>query len=447
VVTVLAVSMGLSFFVLGSLIGRTFWENFLFAIGILVANVPEGLLPTVTLALSMASQRMARRQALVKDLPAVEALGSTTVICTDKTGALTQNRMEVRAIFSKGRLLTVPRYPPAAENPFLYRTCRLCNNASLEGEKAVGDPLEVALLQAAERMVGRDLGGSPRLYEMPFDPDRKRMTTVHRLPQGTTAVLTKGAVESLLPLCSAVLTQEGIVPLVPARREEILNVGNDMAGSSLRVLGFAYKELSATPDTFSPESVEQDLTVTGLVGIMDPPRPEVVEAIRRCQEAGIRVIMITGDHRLTAVAIGRAIELIRGEATVLEGKELEQLSNGELAQALANGCQIFARTTPRQKLRIVTALKEMGEIVAVTGDGVNDGPALKQADIGIAMGVTGTDVAREASHMVLLDDNFATIVAAIEEGRAIFENIRKFITYILTHLVPETNMATTDSVG
>ena len=443
----LAVSMGLSFFVLGSLIGRTFWENFLFAIGILVANVPEGLLPTVTLALSMASQRMARRQALVKDLPAVEALGSTTVICTDKTGALTQNRMEVRAIFSKGRLLTVPRYPPAAENPFLYRTCRLCNNASLEGEKAVGDPLEVALLQAAERMVGRDLGGSPRLYEMPFDPDRKRMTTVHRLPQGTTAVLTKGAVESLLPLCSAVLTQEGIVPLVPARREEILNVGNDMAGSSLRVLGFAYKELSATPDTFSPESVEQDLTVTGLVGIMDPPRPEVVEAIRRCQEAGIRVIMITGDHRLTAVAIGRAIELIRGEATVLEGKELEQLSNGELAQALANGCQIFARTTPRQKLRIVTALKEMGEIVAVTGDGVNDGPALKQADIGIAMGVTGTDVAREASHMVLLDDNFATIVAAIEEGRAIFENIRKFITYILTHLVPETNMATTDSVG
>jgi sodium/potassium-transporting ATPase subunit alpha len=380
---------------------------------------------------------MARRNALVKDLPAVEALGLTTVICTDKTATLTQNRIEVRAIFSAGRLFTVPAYPSAAENPFLYCTLRLCNNASLEGEKAVGDPLEVALLQAAERAVGRDLWGYPRLYEVPFDPERKRMTTVHQLPQGTAAVLTKGAVESLLPLCRAALAREGIVSLTPARQEEIQKVGNDMAGCSLRVLGLAYRELSAPPATFSPESVEQDLIFAGLVGIMDPPRPEVAGAIRRCQEAEIRVIMITGDHRLTAMAISREIGLIHGEERVLEGAELEQLSDGELAQSLQEGCQIFARTTPRQKLRIVTVLKEMGEVVAVTGDGVNDGPALKHADIGIAMGVTGMDVAREASQMILLDDNFATIVAAIEEGRAVFENIRKFVTYILTHLVPE----------
>jgi sodium/potassium-transporting ATPase subunit alpha len=437
VVTALSVTMGLSFFVLGSLAGRTFWENFIFAIGILVANVPEGLLPTVTLALSMASQRMARRHALVKDLPAVEALGSTTIICTDKTGTLTQNRMAVRAIFSRGRLFTVPALPSATENPFLYLTFRFCNHASLAGEKAVGDPLEVALLQAAEGVLGSDFQGYPRLYEVPFDPERKRMTTVHQFSQGTAAVLMKGAVESLLPLCTAVLGPEGIVPLTPAQREDILRAGNEMASSALRVLGVAYKERPATPTTFSPETVEQELIFAGLVGIMDPPRPEVTGAIRRCQEAGIRVIMITGDHRLTALAIGREIGLINDEASALEGQELEQLSNGELGQALANGCPIFARTTPRQKLRVVTVLQDMGEVVAVTGDGVNDGPALKHADIGIAMGVTGTDVAREASQIVLLDDNFATIVAAIEEGRAVFENIRKFITYIFTSNIPE----------
>jgi sodium/potassium-transporting ATPase subunit alpha len=437
VVTVLAVTMGLSFFFLGHVIGRTFWENFLFAIGILVANVPEGLLPTVTLALSMASQRMARRNALVKDLPAVEALGSTTVICTDKTGTLTQNRMAVRAFFSRGQLFQWPAYPAVEENPFLLLTCRLCNNASIEGGKSLGDPLEVALLQAAAHVGGTDLVGYARLYEVPFDPERKRMTTVHQLPQGTAAVLAKGAVESLLPLCSAVLAREGTVPLAPHQREEILEVANGMAGSALRVLACAYREVASTSTTFSPEALEQDLTFAGLVGIMDPPRPEVSDAIRRCHVAGIRVLMITGDHRLTAMAIGREIGLISGEAPVLAGEEMEQLSNGELAEALANGCQIFARTTPRQKLRIVTVLKDMGEIVAVTGDGVNDGPALKHADVGIAMGVTGTDVAREASQMVLLDDNFATIVAAIEEGRAVFENIRKFITYILTSNIPE----------
>jgi sodium/potassium-transporting ATPase subunit alpha len=216
-----------------------------------------------------------------------------------------------------------------------------------------------------------------------------------------------------------------------------MEVANGMAGSALRVLACAYQEVASTFPTFSPEALEQDLTFAGLVGIMDPPRPEVREAIRRCHNAGIRVIMITGDHRLTAMAIGRDIGLINGEAPILAGEELAQLSNSELAEALANGCQIFARTTPRQKLRIVTVLKDMGEIVAVTGDGVNDGPALKHADIGIAMGVTGTDVAREAAQMVLLDDNFGTIVAAIEEGRAVFENIRKFITYILTSNIPE----------
>jgi sodium/potassium-transporting ATPase subunit alpha len=437
VVTVLSVAMGVSFFVLGQVIGRTFWENFLFAIGILVANVPEGLLPTVTLALSMASQRMARRQALVKDLPAVEALGSTTVICTDKTGTLTQNRMAVRAIFSRGQLFQWPAHPAVEANPFLYLTCRLCNNVRLEGESARGDPLEVALLQAAAQVGGCDVAAYTRLSEVPFDPERKRMTTVYQLPQGTAAVLMKGAVESLLPLCSAMLDREGPVPLVPHQREEILEVANGMAGSALRVLGFAYQEVASTPTKFSPEALEHDLIFAGLVGIMDPPRPEVAEAIRRCHDAGIRVMMITGDHRLTAMAIGREIGLISGEALSLTGEEMEQLSNGQVTEVLARDCRIFARTTPRQKLRIVSVLKDMGEIVAVTGDGVNDGPALKHADIGIAMGITGTDVAREASQMVLLDDNFATIVAAIEEGRAVFENLRKFVTYIFTSNIPE----------
>jgi sodium/potassium-transporting ATPase subunit alpha len=437
VVTVLSAVMGLSFFALGHVIGRTFWENFIFAIGILVANVPEGLLPTVTLALSMASQRMARRQALVKDLPAVEGLGSTTVICTDKTGTLTENRMAVRSFFSRGQLVQWPAHPALAENSFLYLTCRLCNNAHLEGERALGDPLEVALLQAAARVDGRDVAGYARLYEVPFDPERKRMTTVHRLPQGTMAVLTKGAVESLLPLCGTVLERQGTVELDPQRREAILEVANGMAGSALRVLALAYQEVASTPTRFSPDSLERDLIFAGLVGIMDPPRPEVAGAIRRCHEAGIRVLMITGDHRLTASAIGREIGLVDGEALALTGEEMERLSNGELGEVLARGCRIFARATPRQKLRIVSVLKDMGEIVAVTGDGVNDGPALKHADIGIAMGLTGTDVAREAAQIILLDDNFATIVAAIEEGRAVFENIRKFMTYIFTSNIPE----------
>jgi sodium/potassium-transporting ATPase subunit alpha len=437
VVTVIALSTGVGFFALGSLIGRTFWENFIFAIGIIVANVPEGLLPTVTLALSLGSQRMARRNALVKDLPAVEALGSTTVICTDKTGTLTQNRMEVRAIFARGRVFWLPQQPPPENNHYLYDAFRLCNNASVQGKQASGDPLEVALLRAAQGVLRHDTRPMPRLFEVPFDPERKRMTTVNQLSPEATAVLTKGAVESLMPLCTATLTAEGVVPLGPAHREEILNVCNDMAASALRVLGFAYKELASLAPVVSPELLERDLTFAGLVGIMDPPRPEVAPAIQRCHEAGIRVIMMTGDHRLTATAIGHEIGLVSGDPEVIEGGELDRLSHRDLEQVLQRGCQIFARTTPRQKLRIVTVLKDMGEIVAVTGDGVNDGPALKNADIGIAMGVTGTDVAREAAQMVLLDDNFATIVAAIEEGRAVFENIRKFITYIFTSNIPE----------
>lgn len=437
VVTALSVSMGVGFFALGSAIGRSFWDNFLFAIGILVANVPEGLLPTVTLALSMAGQRMARRHALVKALPAVEALGSTTVICTDKTGTLTQNRLEVRAIVSRGQVFHWPARPAVDDNPFLYLTCRLCHNARVEDGTVAGDPLEVALLQATEGVLAGGMAAYARLFEIPFDPERKRMTVVHRLPSDGAAVLSKGAVESLLPLCTRALEREGVVPLTPARRQAILQANDAMASSGLRVLACAYKALTPPLPPLAAEVVEEGLTLAGLVGLMDPPRPEVAEAIQRCHEAGIRVIMITGDHRLTAAAIAREIGLISGDAKVLEGAELEALSNGELARALEHGCQIFARTAPRQKLRIVTVLKELGEIVAVTGDGVNDGPALKHADIGVAMGLTGTDVAREAAQLVLLDDNFATIVAAVEEGRAVFDNIRKFVTYIFTSNIPE----------
>jgi sodium/potassium-transporting ATPase subunit alpha len=436
VVTALSVTMGLVFFALGSALGRTFWENFVFAIGILVANVPEGLLPTVTLALSMASQRMARRQALVKELSAVEALGSTTVICTDKTGTLTQNRLEVRATVSRGRVFRWPARPAVDDNPFLYLTWRLCHNARVEGGAGGGDPLEVALLRAAAEAMGVDLWPYPRLLEIPFDPERKRMTVVHRLPQGGAVVLSKGAVESLLPLCSGELAAAGTAPLTPERRQAVLRTNDALAASGLRVLACAYRELDAASPPAAADA-ERELTLAGLVGLMDPPRPEVAEAIRRCRAAGIRVIMITGDHRLTAAAIAREVGLVEGQAEVVEGGALEALSDDELACVLKRGCRLFARTTPRQKLRIVTVLRELGEVVAVTGDGVNDGPALKHADIGVAMGLTGTDVAREAAQLVLLDDNFATIVAAVEEGRAVFDNLRKFITYIFTSNIPE----------
>jgi sodium/potassium-transporting ATPase subunit alpha len=447
IIAFLATLMGVVFFTLGHFIGMTFWGNFIFAIGIIVANVPEGLLPTVTLALAMGSQRMVRKKALIKTLTSVETLGSVTVICTDKTGTLTQNRMEVRRLWFDGKAWEVERPQNSMVDPLL-RVAALCNNARrVEGDYK-GDPTEIALLKLVEESQ-RDFR-SERLGEIPFDSERKRMTTVNRV-EGRTWAFTKGAAELLLPLCSQGWFQGKGVPLDTPLREAIQNGCQALMDRGLRVLAFAYKELPpqnvegfSTPDSgnrslqdLHPEAVERDLVFAGLIGLEDPPRPDVPEAIRKCRDAGIRVIMMTGDGGRTALAIAKEIGLAESNAVVIEGADLTGMKDGELREKLSRKEILFARMTPKHKIRVVSLLQEEGERVAMTGDGVNDAPALKKADIGIAMGISGTDVAKEAADMILLDDNFATIVNAIEEGRAVYENIRKFISYIFASNIPE----------
>ncbi len=431
IVALIAVVMGVGFFGLGFFIGHGFWQNFLFAVGILVANVPEGLLPTVTLSLAIGSQRLARRQALVKNLNAVETLGSVTVICSDKTGTLTENRMAVKELWVPGSAAGGRQFG----HQMLLTIAGLCNNAVFSGGEYRGDPTEVALLRAVREL--RAELPAQRLYEVPFDADRKRMSTVH-LVQGETLVLTKGALETVLPLCQELVWGAETVPLEEEKRRVLLQAYEALMDKGLRVMAFAFRPLQqgAAPAPPPDEVLERGLIFTGFIGLEDPVRPEVPHAIRTCRQAGIRVIMTTGDAGRTALAVARQIGLTGNSPRVVEGPELENLTDPEVNQCL-QGEVIFARLTPSHKLRLVTLLKEAGERVAVTGDGVNDAPALRQADIGVAMGLIGTDVAREAADLVLLDDNFATIVAAVEEGRAVFENIRKFISYIFAHLTPE----------
>lgn len=441
VVTAIAATMGVIFFVIGYLIGRTFWENFLFTIGIILANVPEGLLPTVTLSLAMGSQRMVKRNALIKSLTSVETLGSVSVICTDKTGTLTQNNMAVTTLWQNNRITDIRDFKTEADN-LLMKTAYLCNNVRYIDNQYKGDPTEVALLSLVRDKLG-DFKAE-RLQEIPFDSDRKRMTTLNII-NGKTFAFTKGAMETIIPLCTHLLAGDKKIPLTEDSEKQLITDYHSLMDKGLRVLGFAYKDMGeraeyAVQDAkseYTALQVEKDMTFIGLIGLEDPPRPEVPEALKKCHEAGITVIMITGDGSRTAVAIAREIGLVKGTPVVIEGSEFMNMSDKELREKLAEKEIIFARMTPKHKLRVVTILKEAGERVAVTGDGVNDAPALKKADIGIAMGITGTDVAKEAADMVLLDDNFATIVNAIEEGRTIFENIKKFIIYILAHLTPE----------
>ncbi|QSA95561.1 cation-transporting P-type ATPase [Methylococcus sp. EFPC2] len=441
IVALLALSLGLVFFLIGQGMGLSFWENFIFAIGIIVANVPEGLLPTVTLSLAMATQRMAKRNALIRHLPSVEALGSATVICTDKTGTLTENRMVASSLYLDGQILTPIAVKRQRELARVYRRffedALLCHNLkeTVAAGKArlLGDPMEVALVSMAKACLGENIS-YPKINEVPFDTDRKRLSTVHQTPGGP-VLYCKGALEMLLPLCSRVQTGVDVTPLTPEVRKAYTHALEDMARDGLRVLAFAWRELE---EGHEAAQVERELILCGLVGLEDPPRPEVKDAIAKCREAGIKVIMVTGDHPHTALAIGRQIGQIQAEKpVVITGEQLRKLSEIQLRLALDAPDIIFARVGADQKMRIVSALKKKKQVVAVTGDGVNDAPALKMADIGIAMGVTGTDVAKEAADMILLDDNFASIVAAIEEGRAVYDNIRKFLSYILTSNIPE----------
>ncbi|OPY12009.1 MAG: Calcium-transporting ATPase 1 [Syntrophus sp. PtaB.Bin001] len=432
-VATIAALVGIFFFGLGFGIGRSFWHNFIFAIGITVALIPEGLLPTVTLSLAMASQRMARRKALIKNLSSAETLGCVTVICTDKTGTLTQNRMSAAKIWENERIIDAEDYR-AQDDDMLISASLLCNNAHFADNEYKGDPTEAALLRLGRESMGERK--AERLAEIPFDSDRKRMTTLNKVGSDE-YVFTKGAMENILPLCSRYLSKGIERQMEESFREMATDACHQLMDKGLRVLAFAYKKTNSSFPIPDPETLETDLVFTGLIGLEDPPRPEVPDAIKKCHEAGIRIIMITGDGSRTAVAVAREIGLVKGEPVVIEGPEFMKMEDRELREKLSAKEIIFARMAPKNKMRVVSILQEEGQLVAVTGDGVNDAPALKKADIGIAMGISGTDVAKEASDMILLDDNFATIVNAVEEGRTVYDNIRKFITYIFASNIPE----------
>jgi Ca2+-transporting ATPase len=436
----------------GILRGEDAFNMLLSGISLAVAAVPEGLPALVTIALALGVQRMLKRNALIRRLPAVETLGCAGVVCSDKTGTLTQNRMTVRRIYTGDRMIEVR--DEGHGPPFLYRGGRidplkdillkrtlevgaLCNNAALSRKKAgggwefTGDPTEGALLVAAAKA-----GLSPeelapvyfRIDEIPFDSDRKCMSVVCDNHAGESFVFTKGAPDELLKKCAKIEGAKGILPLTQELRLKILRTNDAMASDALRVIAVAYRKLDSR--AYRSNALETGLIFIGLIGMLDPPREEAGDAVRKCRLAGIKPVMITGDHKLTAVAIAKELDIYREGETVLTGTELDAMDDRGLEQ-VAGDVSVYARVSPKHKLMIVRALKKLGHIVAMTGDGVNDAPAVKEADIGVAMGMTGTDVTKEASSMMLLDDNFATIIAAIEEGRVIYNNIRKFIRYML----------------
>ena len=411
-IAAVAVGAGAAFLPIGAFVaGLPLPDSFNFAIGLLVANVPEGLLPTITLALAVGVRGLARGGAVVKRLSAVETLGSTTVICTDKTGTLTRNRMRVTDVWASG------------DRGELARAISACNNADLA--TGTGDPTELALLQAAQD-IGADVSAehrsAHRVAQFHFDPTLRLMSTVDR-EDGRLVVNVKGAPEEVLARSTG-------------GSAEFDQAISDYAQRGLRLLAVARRECDTVPQR--REDAERDLELLGVVAMFDPPRPEVAEAVARCHTAGIRLIVVTGDHALTAKEIARQVGIARNGTKVITGAELEHLSDAELEELLSGDEElIFARSSPEVKLRVADALRAQGNIVAMTGDGVNDAPALRHADIGVAMGVAGTDVAREASTMVLTDDNFATIVTAVEAGRRVYDNVRKFILYIFAHATPE----------
>jgi len=446
------------------------------AVSLAIAAVPEGLPAVVTIVLAVGMQRMISRHALIRKLPAVETLGSASAICSDKTGTLTQNEMMVVQMYIDQTLLSISgegyrpmgevqedgrraelRHYPSARP--LLQAALLCSDAQLEREatndgsstenwRMVGDPTEGALVVAAAKAdLWKDRVEEvyPRLAEVPFDSERKRMSTIHRVPEGTSegalkpwveglgpyVAYIKGAPDIILGLCTRILEDGREFPLDESSRQRILEINAALASNALRVLGVAYRSLSEIPENPTPETVERDLVFMGLVGMIDPARPEVKEAIAVARKAGIKTAMVTGDYKNTAVAIARELDLITHRGRVLTGAELDEMDEAALAE-IAEEVDVYARVSPQHKVKIVEALKRLGHVVAMTGDGVNDAPALKRANIGVAMGITGTDVSKETADMVLTDDNYASIVSAVEEGRIIYSNIRKFVYYLLS---------------
>lgn len=429
-------------------------EVFLTAVSLAVAAIPEGLPAVVTIALALGVHRMVKRNALIRKLPSVETLGCATVICSDKTGTLTRNEMTVQKIYAGGRLFDVAGigYAPAGEFRIgkdridasaypeltaLLKAVVLCNGSSLaagqDGYKVIGDPTEGALITAAGKAgMSKDAmeSDSEFIDEIPFDPERKKMTVVRKDKEGVKAYV-KGAPDILLGNCVNVEEDGSVRKLSDKDRAVIGRFNDELAGSAMRVLAVAYRRLDGVRERYDVDTVERDLTFLGLVAMIDPPREEVKAAIRECKKAGIKTVMITGDHKNTAVAIARELGFFNEDSLALSGDELDKLSDEELYGKVRD-VSVYARVSPEHKLRVVRAWRRHGEIVAMTGDGVNDAPAVKEADIGVAMGITGTDVTKEVSDMVVTDDNFASIVSAVEEGRGIYDNIKKFIHYLLS---------------
>jgi len=436
---------------IGQLTTKFMLDTVMFAVALAIAAVPEALAAIVTGALAIGMHQMAKRNALVRKMPAVETLGCATVICSDKTGTLTRGEMTVRRIYAGGKDhdVTGVGYEPVGEilgsdgktepeSPLgrLLKAGLLCNDARLqesEGNWAVrGDPTEGALVVAAAKAglhVTETRLKHPRVEEIPFSSERKRMTTIHDEPDGRRVAYLKGAPEEVIDRCDRFLGSTGIVPFSPEAKEAASGANRKMAQAALRVLGLAMKILPAAQTRY-PEEEERGMVFLGLIGMMDPPRPEVIEAVKTCQKIKIRTVMITGDHEVTARAVAEEIGIYREGDLVLNGETLAAMSEDEL-EGVVDRVTVYARVSPIDKLKIVKAWKRRGEVVAMTGDGVNDAPALKQADIGIAMGITGTEVTKDAADLVLSDDNFATILKAIERGRWIYDNIKKYLTYLL----------------
>lgn len=454
----------------GVIRGEKLFTMLLSGISLAVAAVPEGLPAIVTISLALGVQRMLKRNALIRKLPAVETLGCASIICSDKTGTLTENKMTVRKIYAAGYQLSVTGNGYNIDGSFLVdnrpsdplrvegiklalEIGAFCNNSVItrpvsensaigkikaifskqETLKISGDPTEIALTIAAAKagITSNDLNETyQRIDELPFDSDRKCMSIVCRNNKGEIYVFTKGAPDMIIDKCSRIMSARGIIKLDELTRRSITKINDGMASDALRVIGLAYRKLETGNYVAKTKNVESDLIFVGLMGLIDPPRKEAVEAVQKCRFAGIKPVMITGDHKLTATAIARELNIFSEGDNVLTGAELDKMSEAQL-EDIAPSVSVYARVSPKHKLQIVKVLKKLGHIVAMTGDGVNDAPAVKEADIGVSMGITGTDVTKEASSMVLLDDNFATIVAAVEEGRVIYNNIRKFIRYML----------------
>jgi len=442
-------------FLLGILRGGKLLDMFLTAVSLAVAAIPEGLPAVVTIALALGVQRMVKRHALIRKLPSVESLGSATVICSDKTGTLTKNEMTIQEVYAADTLFRVTGigYTPNGEflvaekpiNPSDYPqlhklfTCgALCNGSHLVEEcglyKIIGDPTEGAILTAAAKLglwKSKLEEEFTLVEEIPFDSDRKKMTVICKSKDGRFVAFVKGAPDILLNDCISLERGAAVEALSQHERDKILQVNTEMANQAMRVLALAYRIFDVAPTDYGAKMIEKDLTFLGLVAMIDPAREEVREAIKKCKSAGIKTVMITGDHKNTAMAIARQLGFFEKDSLALTGDELDALSEDELCQKVKK-IAVYARVSPEHKLRVVCAWRKQGDIVAMTGDGVNDAPALREADIGVAMGITGTDVTKEVSDMVITDDNFASIVAAVEEGRGIYDNIKKFIHYLLS---------------